>query len=654
MRRANLTLLFTCLILRVLNAEEIDTTKISNTFQLGEIIVLAPRTNNTVSQTLNLQMNNINVSEALRSVPSVIFANMGGRFEPTIIVRGFDIRGIPVFVDGIPLQMPYDGDIDLGQLSTFDYSQVSLTKGIAPMSLGPNTIGGSINLVSFQPTDKVDVQAITGWGSGNTYEYGINAGSRGEKFFVQGSYYERHTDYFMLSHSYQPTTYQSDRKRDNSYSDFRKVNLKIGYIAAPDQEFTLNYQYQNNAKGNPPYSGIDDKQSTRFWQWPVWERQSLYFISKNKINANNDIKTSIYTDKFYNVMKSYDDQSYTTQNKKYAFTSIYNDRNLGGNVILSNTSVTNNQLNFSVQINRNEHKSHNEGNPQLTNSDFVWSAGLDDRCLINEKWSLTGGLSYARQKSLKEEDQVTDEGITEFPQNSHQAVNAQLSANWIATQQFSMSAYVARKTRFATLKERYSYKMGQGLPNPDLQPEKATHIDISLQYGVSKNLSFNSSMYYIRLHDVIQSVDGIEGNLTQIQNAGEARFSGFDVSLHYLILKNLDLTTSYSFIIQKNKTNPELRFTDVPKHKAWSNLSYQPTNWAKVSLTHEYYSRRYSRSYGITADEFHLFNLQGSLSWKQFTLYTGIKNLFDTNYAYAEGYPEAGRNYFTKLVFELN
>lgn len=654
MRRANLTFLFTCLILPALYAEEIDTTKLSNTFQLGEIIVLAPRTDNTVSQTLNLQMNNINVSEALRSVPSVIFANMGGRFEPTVIVRGFDIRGIPVFVDGIPLQMPYDGDIDLGQLSTFDYSQVSLTKGISPMSLGPNTIGGSINLVSFQPTAEVNLQAIIGLASGNTSEYGVNAGSRREKFYAQGSYYERHTDYFTLSHSYQPTTYQPDRRRDNSYSDFRKVNLKIGYLSSPSQEFTLNYQYQNNAKGNPPYSGIDDKQSTRFWQWPVWERQSLYFISKNKINTNNDIKTSIYTDKFYNVMKSYDDQSYTTQNKKYAFTSIYNDRNLGGNVIISNTSLTNNQLNFSVQINRNEHKSHNEGSPQLTNSDFVWSAGLDDRYLINEKWSLTGGLSYARQKSLKEEDQVTDERITEFPQNSHQAVNAQLSANWIANEQFSMSAYVAQKTRFATLKERYSYKMGEGLPNPGLQPEKATHIDISLQYGVSENLSFNSSMYYIQLHDVIQSVNGIEGNLTQIQNAGEARFNGFDVSLHYLILRNLDLTTSYSFIIQKNKTNPELRFTDVPKHKVWSNLSYHPTNWAKVSLTHEYYSRRYSRSYGIMADEFHLFNLQGSFAWKQFTLYTGIKNLFDTNYAYAEGYPEAGRNYFTKLVFQLN
>ncbi len=480
-KRAVFVLVFLYLTLSAIHAEEIDTTGISNTFQLGEVVVLAPRSDNTVGQDFNLQMNNTNVSEALRSIPSVIYANMGSRFEPTILVRGFDIRGIPVFVDGIPLQMPYDGDIDLGHLTTFDYAQVSLTKGLTPMSLGPNAIGGSINLVSFQPTDKVNLQAITGLASGNTYEYGVSVGSRREKLFAQAGYYERHTDYFTLSHNYQPTTYQPDRRRDNSYSDFRKVNLKIGYLSSPGQEFTLNYHYQNNAKGNPPYSGSDEKQSVRFWQWPVWERHSLYFISKNRINTNNDLKASLYADKFYNVMESYDDQLYTTQNKKYAFTSIYNDRNVGGNVILSNTSIADNRLNFSIQLNRNEHKSHNEGSPQLTNSDFVWSIGLDDRYTINEKWALTGGLSYNRQKSLKAEDQVTDEGTTTFPENSHQAVNAQLSANWTAAENFSMSAYVARKTRFATLKERYSYKMGQGLPNPELQTEKATHFDVSFQ-----------------------------------------------------------------------------------------------------------------------------------------------------------------------------
>ena len=69
-------------------------------------------------------------------------------------------------------------------------------------------------------------------------------------------------------------------------------------------------------------------------------------------------------------MESFDDQSYTTQDKKYAFTSIYNDRNVGGNVILSNTSIADNRLDFSIQMNRNEHKSHNEGVPQLDQQRF--------------------------------------------------------------------------------------------------------------------------------------------------------------------------------------------------------------------------------------------------------------------------------------------
>ena len=98
--------------------------------------------------------------------------------------------------------------------------------------------------------------------------------------------------------------------------------------------------------------------------------------------------------------------------------------------------------------------------------------------------------------------------------------------------------------------------MGQGLPNPDLQTEKATHFDVSFQYGMLRNLSLNGSVYYIRLHDVIQLVNDVEGNLTQIQNAGKARFRGVRCKLHYTILKNLDLISSYSFIIQKIYRTP--------------------------------------------------------------------------------------------------
>ncbi|MDD2226759.1 MAG: hypothetical protein PHD42_06620, partial [Dysgonamonadaceae bacterium] len=70
-KRAVFVLVFLYLTLSAIHAEEIDTTGISNTFQLGEVVVLAPRSDNTVGQDFNLQMNNTNVSEALRSIPSV-------------------------------------------------------------------------------------------------------------------------------------------------------------------------------------------------------------------------------------------------------------------------------------------------------------------------------------------------------------------------------------------------------------------------------------------------------------------------------------------------------------------------------------------------------------------------------------------------------
>lgn len=176
-------------------------------------------------------------------------------------------------------------------------------------------------------------------------------------------------------------------------------------------------------------------------------------------------------------MKSYDDQSYTTQNKKYAFTSIYNDRNLGGNVILSNTSVTNNQLNFSVQINRNEHKSHTKGVRSWPTAILCGVRDLDDRYLINEKMVIDRRIvlcSTKKSESRRSSYRWRDYRISpKFASGSER----ELSANWIATQQFSMSAYVARKTRFATLKERYSYKMGQGL-----EPRSATRESHTYRY----------------------------------------------------------------------------------------------------------------------------------------------------------------------------
>ncbi|MGZ8220275.1 MAG: TonB-dependent receptor plug domain-containing protein, partial [Methylobacter sp.] len=45
---------------------------------------------------------------------------MGARNERLIYIRGFNSRQVPLFMDGIPVYVPYDGNVDLNRFSTFD------------------------------------------------------------------------------------------------------------------------------------------------------------------------------------------------------------------------------------------------------------------------------------------------------------------------------------------------------------------------------------------------------------------------------------------------------------------------------------------------------------------------------------------------------
>ncbi len=71
-------------------------------------------------------------------------------------VRGFDIKHVPIFLDRIPIYVPYDGYPDLGRFSTFDLSEVILSKGFTSVLYGPNTMGCAINMISEHPSKVKD------------------------------------------------------------------------------------------------------------------------------------------------------------------------------------------------------------------------------------------------------------------------------------------------------------------------------------------------------------------------------------------------------------------------------------------------------------------------------------------------------------------
>ncbi|WP_426771063.1 TonB-dependent receptor plug domain-containing protein, partial [Pseudomonas aeruginosa] len=89
-----------------------------------------------------------NVAQALSVVPGVVLQKSGSRNEEQVKVRGFDSRQVPVYFDGVPIYVPYDGNLDLARILTNNLGAVEVSKGYSSLLQGPNQMGGAINITT--------------------------------------------------------------------------------------------------------------------------------------------------------------------------------------------------------------------------------------------------------------------------------------------------------------------------------------------------------------------------------------------------------------------------------------------------------------------------------------------------------------------------
>lgn len=640
---------------------QVDSVKTSNVFELGEVIITNHKNKDTLnritSKTMEAQQK-MEVSKALNLLPGVTLTASGPRNESMVSVRGFDLRQVPVYMDGIPVYVPYDGYVDLARFTTFDLAAVDVSKGFSSVLYGPNSLGGAINLISRKPSEKLEYDASVGMINTNGYKANINIGANLGKFYVQGgySYFDRNS--FRMSSNFVPTKNEDGGQRDNSYRTDQKISFKIGWTPTKKSEYALGYINQQGEKGNPVYTGNDILNALyskpRYWQWPNWDKESYYFISNSEIDSENSIKTRIYFDRFKNTLDSYDDNTYSTQTKAYAFESIYNDYTYGGNVEYNTKLIPKNDLKIAFHFKEDVHRENNLGEPVRHFVDNTVLIGLEDIYKISQKFTLIPGVSYNIRKNKEAQDyNATTKVISDYPTaDASDAYNAQIGLFYQVNNQHKLGATVSQKTRFATIKDRYSYRMGTAIPNPDLKPEKATNYEINYTLRAFKKLTFQTALFYSSLTDAILNVSNVVPGKSQMQNFGEAEYKGIEAQINYEILTNLSVNFNYTYLERKNITDPTIHFTDVPNTKVMGTLEYQPLKLLKLIVNSEFNSSRFSTSYGARVPDFTLLNLYGSAKvLKNFSLDAGMNNIFDKNYSLVEGYPEEGRNFFVTIRF---
>ncbi len=637
-------------------AQLTDTTQNLQIYKLGEVLISSPKASETLNVQTAQEQTLKDVSSAIDLMPSVTFALSGSRNETGVYVKGFDMRSIPVFVDGVPMYVPYDGSIDLGRFKIWDYSKIDVTSGLSPMAYGANTMGGAINLVSKKPVYPFEVQAQASLESGKEYSYGLQLGSKLKKFYFQAAFNRQQQDYFNLSKNYKRISRNEDGgARENSWFEDQSFNLKAGFTPNSTDEYSLNYSYLNSARGVAPYAGTDPLMKTRFWQWPVWKKQNLYYVGKTHWGKKTVVKSLLSYNKFDNTLKSFNDSLYTLQTKPYAFTSYYDDYALYGGMVMTTKINAKNTLNFSIHDSYDVHAENNEGDPQKHFTDNTLSIGLDHIFEYNAQLKATFGLSYNLRNGILAEEYLTaTQEINTLPKSSNSNFNYQLAVDYKLHSKISLGAFYAHKTHLATMKDRYSYKNGIAIPNPDLKSEIADHYEVNYQHTVNSKFNLRSSLFYIHLKNAILLVSEVQPGKAQMQNAGYAEFMGADFSAQYQFLKWAGLQASYSYIERKNLSHPEVKFMDVPESNLTASLDLKPIKHLQILFAAEVNSFRYSTSYGIKAAGFDRYDLHLSTDIvKYLIIRAGVRNLFDKNYEYCEGFAAEGRNFYLSLGFNF-
>ncbi|GLR09541.1 TonB-dependent receptor [Mixta theicola] len=576
--------------------------------------------------------------------PGITFVpGTGGRNESFALVRGFGSLAVPVYIDGVPAYVPYDGNLDLSRFTTADVASIHVAKGYSSVLYGPNAIGGAINILSRKPVEPFEGDVTLGAFTGNGKEASFNLGTRQDKWYTQIGASRLERDYYKMAKSYENT------KRRNYRVEDWKVSAKLGYTPNDTDEYTLGYQRQEAEKGYAPHA---EGYSGTSWRWPKWNRETFFAVSSMRIGESSYIKPRLFYDKFDNslLIPRYNGDA-----------SNYDDYSWGGSLELGSDIITDNSLKGVVHYKLDNHREMmiRQGSGQIYDDhayeDRNISFGLEDTWHIAPQWDLQFGLSWDRRETRKAET-VKEALITVESWNPQIGLFCKLS------EEHNFHATIARKSRMPSIKERFSVHMADdrvAIPNPGLKAEQAMHYEVGYQGLIFDATQLTANLFYSRIDDKIESqiynkgdYPGYPGQSVRqaINVKGVVERKGVELGINSYVNEMLSIGAEYTYIQIKELDNPGNHLTDIPRHSGSLYADIHPISWLSVIPSVEANSSRYINQQGDKLAGFVLTNLKFSLTpptLPEVSVNIGVNNLFNSDARYRDTeYPADGRSYY--------
>lgn len=548
----------------------------------SEIVVTAPITRDRVQPPI-IQ---IGPEELLIRQPTTIADSLQGlsgvsvktnsRGDTIARVRGAEERQTAVFLDGAPLNVPWDGRVDLGVLPAGLIGNVRVTKGAVPIEFGANAVAGVVDLQTRRGGGRDgEAGSFTGLLEGGTLGL-VNASGvasvEGQHADVTmaGGYIrreaERVSDTDRLPFSQDPDSKRRTNTDLESFSLYGSAGTRLGILEA-----RASLLHNESRRGIAPESDRDPAVAApRYWRYPDIDLTQLTLNARVAPSDDVSVTGVFYRQWFAQQILAYRDETYT----RLRTTEDDEDDTVGGRLTLA-AGVGPIDLRISGSHQRSTHRQvdttiPNAPGPKLKYRQELSSIGAEGDIRLAARSRLTLGVAYDRSESPLTGDKPDQPDIDAFAFSA--AFRQELS------DQMTLTVSGGRRTRFASLRELFGEALGRFLINPDLKPERAWLADAELAY-VGEGFRFVVNPFYANGDDTIAQravrVGGV--SLRQRFNLTGTESYGVDANMTAQLAPGLSFDLNGTYLVAKAEPGDAAfrRLLQRPRYEVTALLDYR-------------------------------------------------------------------------------
>lgn len=530
--------------------------------------------------------------------------------NPETSINGFQGKAVKYFKDGIPLDYLGDG-YNLSSMPLEILNRIEVYKGVLPVFLGADALGGAVNLVT-EKRNSPQLHLNYEIGSFNTHRVGLIGSNQSadQKWAYGAELFFNHSDndYKALVGIPDPETKNLVKQRVPLFHNAFRSYFGEGHISMQNRSwadelrfavtaFSINKEQQHPALMTEAYGAVRAKQNTiapslRYKKTIMDGRLAFdQFISYNNLESQR-IDT---------LMGSYDWYGNFTPKSSRGESRLPSQSKVNEKQIVARSGI-NYQLNGSTKLNLNyvftdaKRKGEDPYGARFDGTD------IDVLSIESSYQKHVLGLGFDKY-FLKE--RLHNQTIAKF----YHYRAAGLNNTWFSTtvtdkdKRKESGSYwgIAEALKYKLdhnsslrLSAEYTYRMPEReelfgnnvfvVPNFELSPEKSTNLSLGYQSRYFDKLAVEVNGFYRHTKGLILLVP-IQAPNAQYQNQENVRGFGFDLDLSYQLARN--------YRINANATWQDLRiFGITAAQDAWKNdarLRNTPYFFANAGLQTDYH-----------------------------------------------------------------